>query len=92
MILWLEKVCAVPHKRLKARLNIHANQKDKKIKKYWSKITSIPLSQFGKSYIKPEGTSHRKNILCNGVIRIKFENEDLRHRIMVWAKESYQQL
>lgn len=90
IIRWLKEICGVTSKRLSARLNIHANQNDKKIKKYWSKITNIPLSQFGKSYIKPEGTGHRKNILYNGVIRVKFGNEDLRHRIMAWIKALYQ--
>lgn len=90
MVRWLKEICEVKLERLNARLNIHANQNDKKIKKYWSKITNIPLSQFGKSYIKPEGTGHRKNILRNGVIRVKFGNEDLRHRIMAWIKALYQ--
>jgi len=92
MVDWLKEVCAAPPERLKAHLNIHANQNDKKIKKYWSKITNIPLSRFGKSYIKPEGTGHRKNILYNGVIGVKFGSEDLRHRIMAWIKALYRQL
>ncbi|MBU3964166.1 hypothetical protein KJ562_00300 [Patescibacteria group bacterium] len=92
MVRWLKQVCEAQPERLKARLNIHANQNDKKIKKYWSEITNIPISQFGKSYIKPEGTGHRKNILDNGVIRIRFGSEDLRHRIMTWIKVLYQSL
>jgi len=90
MVRWLKETCGITSERLSARLNIHANQNDKKIKKYWSKVTNIPLSQFGKSYIKPEGTGHRKNILHNGVIKVKFRNEDLRHRIMTWVKTIYQ--
>jgi len=86
MLLWLKKACAVSHDQLKARLNIHANQNDEKIKQYWSKITKIPLSQFTKSYIKPEGRGHRKNILKYGVIKIKFNNENLRHRIQTWIQ------
>jgi hypothetical protein len=92
MVRWLKEVCGVTSERLSARLNIHANQNDKKVKKYWSKITNIPLSQFSKSYLKPEGTGHRKNILHNGVIRVKFGNEDLRHRIMTWITVISQQL
>jgi len=92
MVRWFKEVCATPPERLKARLNIHANQNDKKIKKYWSKITDISLNRFGKSYIKPEGTGHRKNILHNGVIGVGVGNEDLRHKIMAWIKALYQQL
>lgn len=90
MTLWLQKICGVPLQKIKARLNIHANQSDKKIKKYWSKITRIPLKNFGKSYIKPEGTGHRKNILHNGVIGIRIGSEDLRHKITAWIKVLYQ--
>lgn len=89
MVDWFEKICKIPTTKLKARLNIHANQNDMRIKKYWSRITGIPLGNFGKSYIKPEGTGHRKNILHNGVIKIGVNNEDLRHRIMGWIEELY---
>lgn len=90
MVRWFKEVCGATSEGLTARLNIHANQNDKKIKKYWSEITGIPLAQFGKSYIKPEGAGHRKNILHNGVIRVRFGSEDLRHRIMAWIKALYQ--
>lgn len=89
IIYWLEKVCKILPYKLKARLNIHANQDDRKMKKYWSKITGIPLNRFGKSYIKPEGTGHRKNILHNGVIRIRFGSENLRHKVMGWIEAIY---
>jgi len=90
MIYWLKEICKVPPEKIKARLNIHADQNDNKIKKYWSNITGIPLDSFGKSYIKPEGTGHRKNILHNGVIRIGIGDENLRHRIMTWIKTLHQ--
>lgn len=89
MTIWLSKICGVSPKKLKAWLNIHANQDDKKIEEYWSNITGIPLGNFGKSYIKPEGTGHRKNILSNGVIRIQFGSEDLKQRIMSWIQALY---
>lgn len=89
MVDWFEKICKIPPERLKARLNIHRNQNDIRIKRYWSRITGIPLMNFGKSYIKPEGTGHRKNILHNGVIRVGINNENLRHRIMGWIEKLY---
>jgi len=60
MVDWFKRIHETPPEKLKARLNIHADQNDAKIKRYWSKITGIPLENFGKSYIKPEGTGHRK--------------------------------
>ena len=90
MIYWLKEIFGVLPEEIKACLNIHVDQDDKRIKKYWSEITGVPLRNFGKSYIKPEGTGHRKNILHNGVIRIRAGDEDLRQRIMAWIKALYQ--
>ena len=91
VVRWFKEVCGVTPIGLSARLNIHINQSDKRIKKYWSEITKIPLKNFGKSYIKPEGTGYRKNVLHNGVVRIGVRSEDLRHKIMAWIKALYQQ-
>jgi len=79
--------------RVKAHLHIHAGNEDKKIKLYWSKLTGIPLENFGKSFVKPKGTGHRKNILPNGIIRIRVSGqgtEDMRHKIMSWVDKIYE--
>lgn len=89
MIRWFRSAWGIPASQLKARLNIHSNQNDKKIKEYWHKVTKIPLKNFGKSFIKPKGTGHRKNILKNGVIRIGISNENLRHHILTSIKAIY---
>lgn len=89
MIYWLKTIFKISRYRLKAYLNIHADQDEEKARKYWSRITKIPLIRFGKTYIKPQGTGHRKNILQNGVLKIKYSNEDLRHRILTWIEEIY---
>jgi len=89
MVHWLKEICKVSSEEMKAYLNIHANQNDDKIKRYWSNITGIPLNSFGKSYIKPEGTGHRKNILHNGVIKIVINDENLRHKIITWINTIY---
>lgn len=86
MIHWFKEVLGVSPKEIKACLNIHINQDDETIKRYWSEITGISLSNFGKSYIKPEGTGHRKNLLHNGVIRIRVGGGNLRQRVMAWIK------
>jgi len=89
MMYWLLNICNVTLSKLRMYLHIHANQNEEKAKKYWSRITKIPLNQFNKTWIKPGGTGHRKNILHHGLIRITYNNKDLRHRIMTWIKEIY---
>jgi len=88
MVKWFEKFCSVKPIKLKAQLHVHSGQDEVRMKKYWSVLTGIPLNNFCKSYIKPEGTGHRKNILYNGTIKIRFCSENLRHRILGWIEEA----
>lgn len=89
MMKWFRKVCHVPEEKFRAHIHIHTGQNENRMKKYWSNVTDIPLRQFGKSYLKKEGTGHRKNILYNGTIKVKICSEDLRHRILSWIEEFY---
>jgi hypothetical protein len=86
MVKWFNEVCQVPFREMKAYLNIHSGQDENRIKQFWSNVTGIPLSRFGKSYIKKEGTGHRKNILYNGTIKISIYNSNLRHKILGWIE------
>lgn len=90
MIRWWSTMFNIKPDRIKAHLHIHYGNDDKKIKKFWAKLTGIPLENFGKSFIKPKGTGHRTNILPNGIIKVRVAgkgSEDLRHRIITWAEK-----
>jgi len=90
MIKWFEKFFGVEQNRLKAYLHIHKGNNDEKIKIYWSKLTGIPLSNFGKSFIKPKGTGHRKNKLPYGIIKISVIGKgatDMRIKTMAWVEK-----
>ncbi|MFZ2310082.1 MAG: hypothetical protein WAW11_00885 [Patescibacteria group bacterium] len=92
MIKWFKKFLSIDQSQIKAYLHIHAQDDDLAIKKYWSNLTGIPLQNFGKSFIKPAGTGHRKNILPHGIIRIQVFGkgiENTRHRIMTWVEQIY---
>lgn len=84
MITWLRNICRVPEERFRVSLHLHSGQNEEQIKKYWSKITGISISQFGKSYIKKEGSGYRKNILYNGTIKIRVCDSNLLHRVLGW--------
>jgi hypothetical protein len=90
---WFKEIANISPERLKAYLHIHYGNDEKKIKRYWSTLTGIPLKNFGKSFIKPKGTGHRKNILPNGIIRIGVLGDgtsNLRHRIFSWVEKIYE--
>ena len=86
MMFWFREFCKVPEEKFKARLHIHSGQDDVSMKGFWSEITRIPLSQFGKSYVKKEGTGHRKNVLYQGTIQVVIGNKDLLHKIFGWIE------
>ena len=86
MMRWFRVYRHVPEHKFKAYLNIHSGQDDAAIKAFWSDVTGIPLAQFGKSYVKREGTGHRKNFLYRGTIRIAICNRDLLHTILGWVE------
>lgn len=93
MVYWLKAVFDIPPSHLKAHLHIHYGNDERKIKKFWSGLTGIPLKNFGKSFIKPKGTGHRTNILPNGIIKIRVKGlgtENLRHRILAWSEKVYE--
>lgn len=87
MVRWIEKVFSLHPKELKARLNLYPQQNEMDIKRFWSQLTGIPLSSFGKSYIKPFSKNYKKNNLYYGTIRIEVpRSTDLKHRTFGWIK------
>jgi len=86
---WLKKVCNVSNKKFNTQLYLHSGHDEEEMKKYWSRITKIPLQRFGKSYIKKEGSGHKKFDWYKGTIQIRISNEDLRHKIIGWIEKIY---
>jgi hypothetical protein len=78
---WFRETCQVQESRFKAYLHLHSGQDEYAMKMFWMNVTGLPLSQFGKSYIKPEGTGHRKKKLYHGTIKIQISNSNLLHTI-----------
>lgn len=87
MVKWFEKIFDISPKNLRAWLNIYPQQNDSEIKRFWSKLTNIPLENFGKSYVKPLSKKYKKNTLYYGTIKITVpRGSDMRHRIFGWTK------
>lgn len=66
-------------------LHLHAGQSEAERKVFWSEATGIPLEQFFKTFVKPEGTGHRKNVLYQGTASVRItRSTDLLHRVLGW--------
>ncbi len=89
MIKWFKIILNLNPKQLSASLHLHQGQEEEMEIRFWSRLTKIPIKNFRKTFIKPIGTGHRKNILYHGTIKIRVMGRGgvlLRHRIMAWAE------
>lgn len=71
MVRWFQRFFKIKPTSLSIHLHLHSGQNEVKMKEYWSKITGVPLTNFHKSFIKPEGSGYRKNILYNGTVKVR---------------------
>lgn len=82
---WAKEYLGVEMEKFVISLHLHAGQDEDERRQFWSLVTGLPLSQFRKTFIKPEGTGHRKNILYNGTASIRIYNTELLHRVLAWV-------
>ncbi len=88
-ISWLKNILKIQPTQLTAQIHLHEGQNDGDEKLFWSKLTGIPLDNFHKTYYKPVGTGHRKNILYHGTVKIRVKgvgSELLRQKILGWIE------
>jgi|SRR3989338_3968612 len=57
--------------KFRGLIHVHEYHNEPEIRKYWSNITHIPISQFSKSYLKPN-TGKRKRAEYMGSIAIRY--------------------
>lgn len=70
-------------KKFRCTVQCRADQNTKKLERFWTKITKIPLKQFYKSRIDPRTIGKpTKNINYKGVCKIDYFSADLFHEIM----------
>lgn len=86
MMKWFRKFCNVPEKKFRIGLFVHSLHIKENYLDFWSKITSLPINQFNRPYIKPTIFSKRKNKLYEGTCVIKIHNRNLHSRILGWIE------
>ncbi len=89
---WLNEILKISKKDIVAEIYIHENSINNvsAVKKYWSNITEIPLSEFNYIYFKKNKIStKRKNIGKNyyGLLRIRvIHSTNLNRKITGWIE------
>ena len=76
-----------PNYGWRAKLNLHADNNEPNARKWWSEQVGVPLVDFTKTFIKPDGTGHRKNHLPYGVCTLtKRKSADAFLATMAWIE------
>jgi len=88
MVSWMCEVFNVSPYQMKAHLNIYSQQSEIEIKRFWSELSGIPLTNFGKTFVKPTNKNFKKNTLYYGTIKIRlFKSADNLHRLFGWIRK-----
>jgi hypothetical protein len=76
-----------PTAEFRARLNIHADNDESRARQWWEAELALKPEDFTKSFVKPDGTGHRKNHLAYGVCAVKMrQSADALHRTLTWVE------
>jgi hypothetical protein len=75
-----------PAARFVLKLNLHADNDEPAARRFWAAETGLGANaEFYKTFIKPDGTGHRKNHLAYGVCQVRLRRgTDAFHRTMAW--------
>ena len=87
MVEWFSKMFGVPPQDMRAWLNIYPQQDDNDLKRFWSEVTGIPYSRFGKSFVKPISKGYKKNNLYYGTIKVRVpKSTDYKIKLLGWLR------
>ena len=68
------------------KINLHAGNDELGARAFWREETGLPDADFHRTFVKPEGTGHRKNHLPFGVCQVRVRRcTDHWIRTMVWV-------
>ena len=76
-----------PNAEFAAAMNLHADNDEGYARGFWASELGIDTSHFTKTFVKPDGTGHRKNHLATGVCRVTMrKSTDAFLRTMAWVE------
>lgn len=87
MMLFLTKVCNVPRRRIRGRVNIHPHLNIKLATEYWSSISKIPIKYFHRPLLAvSKANKQKRKTLPYGTFRIVISDVFLCSRIKGWIE------
>lgn len=84
---FLMEICGVKKERLRVQLYCYANQNINFLKKYWSELTRIPLSQFIKPYVRKDFNIAKIDKMKYGLIHVRYNDKKLFLQMKKWTED-----
>ncbi len=84
---FLRNICGIDESRLRILLYCYSNQNIVKLKKFWSGITKVPVSQFSKAYVRNDFKIGKENKMPFGMIHIRYADKKLLILVKKWIDE-----
>lgn len=81
----LRKCYEIDEKKFRLRIHIHYYHDIEKTKRYWSRLTKIPLTQLGKIWIKPRSKTKKFRENFMGLCFISYLDSSIRKEILGFA-------
>lgn len=78
----LREVYAIEEKKVRIRVHLHDYHDVEKTFSYWSQLLNVPLSQFGKPYIKPRSKIKKFRENFAGICFIRYYSTNLKEEIL----------
>jgi len=84
---FLRKICGISETRLRLTLHFYEDQDPEALKRFWSKLTDIPLKYVHKPHLhkKPQGTY--KTLSKYGTVAVSYSDKRLLDIINGWIRE-----
>lgn len=60
-----------PYADFVLKINLHTDNDEPRAREFWRDATGLASPEFYRTFIKPEGTGHRKNHLAHGVCQVR---------------------
>jgi hypothetical protein len=93
MMSFFRDICSVSDSKFRGHIHIHPHLDSSESEKYWSRVSSIPLNQFYKTYCKPNKSSQsKKDSLPYGTFDIYICDTSLFLKISGWIQGICQNL
>lgn len=81
---FLYSICKIPREKIKIFIILYPDLDEQICKKYWNRISKIPLSQFEKvQFIQGRHPTKR---LSHGICSVGVSSRELKEKIFVWLK------